>query len=72
LQVKHQVAVFFYFMLPRTDWVGVPKLSLSPGAGNPRYATASSVVCFFAVLSCQLLQHDTVDRNAVWNLRSRI
>ena len=33
-------------MLPRTGWVGVPKLSLSPGAGNPRYATAWSVVCF--------------------------
>jgi len=30
LQVKHQIAVF-YFTLPRTGWVGVPKLSLSPG-----------------------------------------
>jgi len=29
----------FLSKLPRTDWVGVPKLNLSPGAGNPRYAT---------------------------------
>ena len=31
---------FFCFMLPRTCWVGAPKLSLSPGAGNLRYAIA--------------------------------
>jgi len=31
---------FFVSMQPRTVWVGAPKLSLSPGAGNPRYATA--------------------------------
>ena len=31
---------FFGSMLPRPDWVGVPKLTLSQGAGNPRYATA--------------------------------
>jgi len=27
---------------------------------------------FCKVLSCLLLQHDTADKNAVWNLRSRI
>jgi len=27
----------FAFMLPRTGWVGAPKPTLSPGAGNPRY-----------------------------------
>jgi len=47
LQVNHQIAVF-YFSLPRTGWVGVPKLSFSPGVGNPRYATAWSVVWLFA------------------------
>jgi len=26
--------------------MGAPKLNLSPGAGNPRYATVWSVVCF--------------------------
>jgi len=31
--------LFFAFVLPRTDWVGAPKLALSPGAGNLRYAT---------------------------------
>jgi len=30
LQVKHQIVVFFYFMLPRTGWVGAPK----PGVTN--------------------------------------
>jgi len=31
---------FFASLLPRTGWVGgAPKLSLPPGAGNPRYAT---------------------------------
>jgi len=25
--------------LPGTGWLGAPKLSLSPGAGNPKYAT---------------------------------
>ena len=29
----------FASMLPRTDWVVALKLSLSPGAGNPRYST---------------------------------
>jgi len=33
-------------MLPRMGWVGAPKLSSSPGAGNPTYATAWSVICF--------------------------
>jgi len=36
---------FYYFMLPRTGWVGVPKLRLSAGAGNMKYATTWSVVC---------------------------
>jgi len=27
---------------------------------------------FCEVLSCLLLQHDTVDKNAVWNLRTGI
>jgi len=31
---------FFASVLPRTDWVGAPKLTLSPRAGNLRYATA--------------------------------
>ena len=31
----------------RSSLTESPKLSLSPGTGNPRYATASSVVCFF-------------------------
>jgi len=30
---------FFTSTLPWTGWVGAPKLSLPPGAGNPRYAT---------------------------------
>jgi len=30
---------FFASMLPWTGWVGAPKLSFSPGLGNPRYAT---------------------------------
>jgi len=30
---------FFASMLPWTGWVRAPKLSLPPGAGNPRYAT---------------------------------
>jgi len=33
LQVKHQIAVFLCFMLPRTGW-GAPELSLSPCAVN--------------------------------------
>jgi len=29
----------FASMLPRTVWVGAPKLTLFPDTGNPRYAT---------------------------------
>jgi len=47
LQVKHQIAVFLLFYAATNGLGGSPKLSLSPGAGNPRYATASSVVCFY-------------------------
>jgi len=45
--------------------MGAPKLSLSTGGGNPRYAIALSVVCFLQMLSRLLLQHVTVDNNAV-------
>jgi len=55
----------FHFMLSRTGWMGAPKLSLSTGGGNPRYAIALSVVCFLQMLSRLLLQHVTVDNNAV-------
>jgi len=73
LQVKHQIAVFLLVYAATNGLGGSTKLSLFPGVGNPRNATASSVVCFFCeMLSCLLLQHDTVDRNAVWNLRSCI
>jgi len=48
LQAKHQIAVFLLFYAATDGLGGNPKLSLSPGVGNPRYATASSVVCCFA------------------------
>jgi len=35
---------FFASVLPRTDWVVALKLTLPPGAGNPRYATDHSRV----------------------------
>jgi len=66
LEVKHQIAFFLLFYAATNGLGGSPKLSLSPGAGNPRYTTASSVVCFFCeVFSCLLLQHGTGDRNDV-------
>jgi len=43
--IKHQIAVFLLFYAA-TNGLGVLKLSLSPGAVNPRHATAWSVVCF--------------------------
>jgi len=43
--VKRQIAVFLIFYAATNGLGGSPKLSLSPDAGNPRYATASSVVC---------------------------
>jgi len=46
LQVKHQIAVFLLFYAATNRLGGSPKLSLSPRARNPRYATASSAVCF--------------------------
>jgi len=33
----------FASTLPRTGWVGAPKLTLSPGAGNPRCTTAPAL-----------------------------
>jgi len=52
MQVKHQIAVFLLFYAA-TNGLGALKLSLSPSAVNPRYATAWSVVCFFCkVVSC--------------------
>ena len=43
--IKHQIAVFPLFY-GATNGLGALKLSLSPGTGNPRYATAWSVICF--------------------------
>ena len=45
IAIKHQIAVFLLFY-PATNGLVALKLSLSPGAVNPRYATARSVVCF--------------------------
>jgi len=36
----------FLLFYAATKGLGALQLSLSPGAGNPRYATAWSVVCF--------------------------
>ena len=38
--------MFLLFYATTNGLGGSPKLSLSPGAGKPGYATASSVVCF--------------------------
>jgi len=57
LQVKHQIAVFLLFYAVTNGLGGRPKLSLYPGAGNPRYATASSVIFFakwFHVCCCNM------------------
>ena len=59
-------------MLPRTSWVRASKLSLSPGAETRDTPLLEVSFAFCKVLSCLLLRHDTVDKNAVWNLRSRI
>jgi len=40
------MTVFLLFYAATNGLGGSPELSLSPGAGNPRYATASSVVRF--------------------------
>jgi len=52
---KHKMTIFSKnfgghgpFGPPGYAYGGTLKLSLSPGAGDPRYATASSVVYFFS------------------------
>jgi len=40
---------FFASVLPRTDWMGAPKLTLSPGARNPRNATGYYSINEFAL-----------------------
>jgi len=63
--------VFRLFYAATNGLSGSPKLSLTPSAANPRYAR--HLKCrFFCNVSCRLLQHDTVDINAAWNLSSRI
>jgi len=42
------IVVFLLFHAATNGLGGSPTLNLSPGAGKPRYATASSVVSFFA------------------------
>jgi len=59
LQVKRQIAVFLLFYAATNVLGGSPKLSLSPGTGNPKYATASSAVCVLRNAFMSVLQHDT-------------
>jgi len=54
---------FFAYMLPLTDWVGAPKLTLSPGAGNPRCATVYIVK--FSASSFQLAVAHSTELNPV-------
>ena len=63
---------FFYFMLPQTGWVGALNLDCPQARETQGTPLLRVSFVFFEVLSRLLLQHDTVDRNAVWNLRSRI
>ena len=63
----------FLLFYAATNGLGALKLILSPGEVITRCATRCRLffakwfhVCFL------LLQNDTVDKNAVWNLRSRI
>ena len=70
---------FFSSMLQGTGWVGTPKLTLSPGAWNRRYATApvqtnlrsaDSEMLFWTLWSCanhsESLTMTFRLRNAVW------